>query len=190
MADEKFRRDSRQHRRKHGQCKAGKQRRRDKRRDQQIQSYNTRQETQRVLSTRPVCPYCGRNSHRVENTQKIFGKDIGPVWVCNGYPKCDSYVMCHVTQRRYGEALGTLANKDLRRARMMVHRVLDLLWSYNRMTRNQVYAEMAEAMGIDSDDCHVAMFDLGQCEEAAAFARLRLKEIYGTAKPREIKRRV
>lgn len=45
------------------------------------------------------CPYCGatmvlRDAPYVYPTTKK-AKDWGSVWVCENYPKCDTYVGCH-----------------------------------------------------------------------------------------------
>lgn len=171
MAESKWSRDSRKNRRRGEHRKHGKRRRDRKQAEQKVRSQQLR-----VYGNKPMCPYCGRIARKVDNAQKFLGHGSGIVWVCTGYPECDAYVYAH---RNSGLPMGTLANRDLRKARKRVHLVLDQLWQTNRLDRTRVYIELAQAMGLSRDACHVGMFDLGQCEEAAAFARFRLRQIYG-----------
>lgn len=120
----------------------------------------------------PRCPYCG-------SWAKLVGGDViyphrpdlkpKQFWQCS---PCDAYVGCHAPGNGYGDGtrpLGTLANAELRRARNSVHRLLDTAWMVSndrRAARRRVYADLAAHLGIPVDDCHVACFDLGQCDRA------------------------
>ncbi len=62
--------------------------------------------------------------------------------------------------------MGSLANSRLRRARNGVHEVLDPLWRNGHVRRTDMYRLLSKRMGVPKDDCHIGMFDTGQCEQA------------------------
>lgn len=111
----------------------------------------------------PICPYCGGWS------AKLTGADIYPhrpdlrkktFYACR---PCDAYVGCHDGTDK---PLGTLADRRLRRSRNRAHRAIDPLWvdAPNRKeARVSVYKALAEALGIEREDCHIAMFSDEQC---------------------------
>lgn len=59
------------------------------------------------------CNYCGKNTIWCEN-KEIYGKNWGKSYMVYLCKPCDAYVGCHNNTK---EALGTLANKELREAR-------------------------------------------------------------------------
>jgi hypothetical protein len=89
-------------------------------------------------------------------------------WVC---PNCKARVGCHPGTTN---PLGSPANAELRRARMMLHNQrLDPLWKnaplqYGNHGRRRAlaYKFLAHRMGIRGDDCHTGMFSLEQCRSA------------------------
>jgi hypothetical protein len=166
------RRDRKLRRLKHNKTNAG--RRKFKLRQKQHRSALKRRHRNRP----DPCPYCGRPPRLYRSSEPIYGKDNGPAWVCAGWPDCNALVLCHPGGT---QPLGTLANEDLRRARRRTHVLLDKLFDPGPMNRSQVYSELAAFMNLDVQDTHIGMFDLGQCEHAAAFARAKLRAIYGKA---------
>lgn len=124
-----------------------------------------------VKDQAPWCPYCGCQSHIVDDTfiyKKSYG---GKVYVCENYPKCDAYVGCH---RDNGKPLGRLANKQLRQMKSAVHLVFDSLWERKmkrdkcdkQTARTAAYKWLAEKMKIDFERCHIGEFDIEQCNRA------------------------
>lgn len=115
------------------------------------------------------CPYC----HSA--VELVTGADVYPeraelaerrIWRCTG---CDAHVGCHRAGARVvlkgGEvvisdgtlAMGTLANHDLRAARVETHRMFDALWAPPaNMSRADAYAWMARLLGIPQDEAHIA----------------------------------
>lgn len=130
----------------------------------------------------PICSVCKRPS------RKATGAEIYPhrsdlhsktFWKCDG---CAGYVGCHGQTDR---PLGTPANAELRKARMLLHeRMIDPLWKnvdrsrsgapkdgHARLTirktaRSQVYAFLAAKLGIAREATHTGMFDLETCRRA------------------------
>ncbi len=106
------------------------------------------------------CPYCGRPA------VLVTGREVYPhrpdlahkyLWTCE---PCDARVGTHKGTK---EPLGRLANAELRRAKMDAHAALDPLWRSGELTRSQAYEWLAGALGINSEECHIGMFDLEQC---------------------------
>lgn len=118
------------------------------------------------MSTPPVCT-CGKASvkatgdevypHRLDLGEKRF-------WVCWD---CDARVGCHPGT---WNALGTLANKELRAIRQRVHAVFDPFWTSPRKHRSKrrlaTYKRLADDLGIPMAECHVSHFDIARCEAA------------------------
>ena len=81
------------------------------------------------------CQYCDQDAVWVDNAE-IYGKRYGNsymMWLCK---PCDAYVGCHQNTK---EALGTLANKELRDWRQKAHRLFDPLWKDGSMSRQEAY---------------------------------------------------
>ena len=154
----------------------------------------------------PDCPYCG------EATGLVSGKSVYPhkrelhgkfFFRCG---PCDAYVGCHPGTKR---ALGTPANKELRRARMILHNErLDPIWLHaetcgaydpedgraismiRNRARHRVYAWLAEQLGISRDECHTAQFDLDRCRAAwIALKGVQYIDIRAWGKEREAEER-
>lgn len=109
----------------------------------------------------PICPYCNVPAVFVSST-KVYGRFYGMLWLCPNYPTCDTYVGCH---RKSNLPFGTMANKELRQARMNAHSAFDRLWNGGAMRRDEAYEGLAKRMGIPASQCHIAMFDLEQCRQ-------------------------
>lgn len=113
------------------------------------------------------CPYCNRNAKRV-------GGDVIYPHRPDLYDKkffacipCDARVGCH---SETGKPLGSLANRELRRARMLAHTYFDRLWKSAtrepaRMSRTEAYAWLAEKLKLPASDCHIGLFDIRLCDE-------------------------
>jgi len=59
-----------------------------------------------------------------------------------------------------------MANSSLRRLRNAVHKEFDLLWKEGGLKRVEAYLWLSAELNINSDDCHVALFDAATCREA------------------------
>ena len=105
-----------------------------------------------------ICPYCKKEAPWVENSA-IYGRRYGNSYMCYYCKDCDAYVGCHNNTRN---ALGTMANKELREARMRVHAVIDPLWKSKKYQRKTVYIRLKEAFG---EEIHVGESDLKRCED-------------------------
>lgn len=112
-----------------------------------------------------ICPYCNRKTEHVPDTEIYNQSYGGMIYLCR---ECDAYVGCHKT--RPLEALGRLANKELRQAKIEAHHYLDNLWQRRidkdctkGHARGKAYKWLREQMGISKDICHIGMFDVAEC---------------------------
>ena len=109
------------------------------------------------------CPFC-RSSVSLIDSARIYGQSYGFIYLCNAYPKCDARVGCHPGGIK---PLGTLADKQLRRWRSLVHRKFDPLWQSGVFpSRRAAYKWLSKAMRLPLEKNHVAMFDIRQCQRA------------------------
>ena len=82
-------------------------------------------------------------------------------------PKCGSKPK--VQQTKYGERFsccdlwswgsGNLVCKGTHEARKLAHSSFDLLWKKHGMDRSEVYALLADGLGISKADCHMKLMD-------------------------------
>lgn len=80
------------------------------------------------------CPYCGGLAV-LRPAEYVYGeRNLNPdnyLYVCSGYPSCDSYIGVHKKSMR---PMGTLANGDLRHKRIEAHRALNKVVQAGIMT--------------------------------------------------------
>ena len=96
----------------------------------------------------------------------VYGKrNLNPdnyLYVCSGYPFCDSYIGVHKKSMR---PMGTLANGDLRHKRIEAHRALNKVVQTGIMTKHGVYIWLQNRLCLREKDMHIGMFSEYRCEE-------------------------
>lgn len=127
------------------------------------------------------CPYCGKHANLVGG-DAIYPhrRDLYDLmfWQC---APCDAYVGCHkhgatvlVNKRQVRSdgtlPLGRLANAELRAAKSAAHRAFDPIWKSGQLSRSAAYGWLAETLGMQKSECHIGMFDVGQCQAVVAKA--------------------
>lgn len=120
---------------------------------------------QRTLAKgKPVkmtCPYCSRPMQlRKGDVVYKENKKKRMVYVCTGYPECDSYVR---TQDGSLNPIGTPANAELRRLRYEAHSQFDLLWKKNLMSKYEAYLWLSTVTGLPEDMAHIGDFRENLC---------------------------
>lgn len=116
-----------------------------------------------------VCPYCGCNSEYISDVElygRIYGN--GMFYVCK---PCDAWVGTH--KPRPTEALGRLANKELRNAKIQAHFYFDQLWKRKierincskSKARKLAYKWLSEQTGIEYKYCHIGFMDVEECKQ-------------------------
>lgn len=109
------------------------------------------------------CPFCNSRVSLIDSA-KIFGCSYGFIYLCDRFPHCDARVRCHP---KTIIPMGTLADKELRRWRSLVHRKFDPLWQSGVFPNRQAaYKWLSKVMRLPLERTHVAMFDKRQCQRA------------------------
>lgn len=113
------------------------------------------------------CPYCEQPAklvtgdtiypHRPDLRWKLF-------WLCR---PCDAYVGCHLSGDGTSP-FGTMANAELRAARIKAHAAFDPIWKEEYMPRRKAYSWLADQLGIHPKHCHISWFDLETCQRVPA----------------------
>jgi len=132
--------------------------------------------------------------HCPQKARKVTGRVIYPhradlqdgiYWYCNN---CEAYVGSHKSN---GRPLGRPANAALRKERQIAHSAFDPLWkkavfdpayagsvrdnlavrTITQSARHRCYDFLAYQLKLTKDECHIGMFDAGQCRHAAAISR-------------------
>ncbi len=110
------------------------------------------------------CPYCGSLASK-RPASFIYGKRANSdayLYVCDKYPKCNSYVAAH---KDNGLPMGTLANERLRRKRIAAHKALDRIWLKGFMTKEQVYIWLQSKFNMSDKEMHIGNFDEYYCNQ-------------------------
>lgn len=108
----------------------------------------------------PTCPYCGDVSEMVKGD--VIYPHRPDLYKLTFYrcDPCDAHVGTH---KGTITPLGRLANAALRKAKSDAHKAFDPIWRGGYMSRKQAYLWLSQQLGIDVDDCHIAMFDIDAC---------------------------
>lgn len=130
----------------------------------------------------PPCPYCGAPVRFHGSSAFIYnGKDYGAVYACSRFPVCDSFVGCHKGTK---DALGRLADRDLRTWRKRAHAAFDPIWEARAArgtprgkARGATYGWLADQLGIPTKDTHIGMFDIAMCQRVVAICEPMRKRI-------------
>jgi len=103
-----------------------------------------------------TCPYCEKEARWCDNAER-YGRRYGKSYMCYWCEDCDAYVGCHENTKR---PLGTMANANLRRLRMAVHRKIDPLWKSGKIKRKYLYDRISDKIG---KSFHTGESDEMQC---------------------------
>jgi len=109
-----------------------------------------------------VCTYCGQQADLYTGASLYPRRpSLAHAFFYHCKP-CDATVSCHP-----GTSIpkGTLADAKLRKARLRAHQAFDPLWQKGFINRSNAYAWLARQMQIDVDYCHMALFNLDECEQ-------------------------
>lgn len=108
------------------------------------------------------CNLCGGDVEYVPNSTIYGGRSYGSgyCYMCKG---CGAYVGVRKSKSR--QALGILANAEMRAWKIKCHNLFDEFWKSNGQ-RNKCYERLAESLGIERSDCHFGYFDLDMLQKA------------------------
>lgn len=112
---------------------------------------------------RITCPYCGATAVLRED-KYVHGDRAKGEWlyVCSNYPQCDAYVSTHKGTKI---PRGSLAKGELRNKRIRAHKIFDLIWKENIMSKKEAYRWMEYFMGLPKDEGHIGFFSDYRCDQ-------------------------
>lgn len=119
--------------------------------------------TKQKMKHLPVkCPYCGRQAI-LRNASYVYKENALDkyLYVCSGYPECDSYVGVHTNTL---QPKGSLANGDLRHKRIETHRLFDAIWKNGIFSRKEAYRWMQDKFSLTSGQAHIGQFSEYLCD--------------------------
>lgn len=108
------------------------------------------------------CNICNGKVIYTTNDNIYHGKRYGSGY-CYLCIQCGASVGTHKPRPR--EALGLLADRDMKDMKMKCHDIFDKLWN-TREQRNALYGDLAKELGIEQDECHFGYFDLDMLNRA------------------------
>lgn len=120
-----------------------------------------------------LCQTCGATG-----IYQPVGPNGVPAWLCRAYPACSSYVGVHAGTEN---ALGTMANAELRAERVKAHGWIDRLWRGKKTpTRTEVYQVVSQFLGVRH--FHVAQCNLAQLAKLSV-RRADIERVLGRLSP-------
>lgn len=107
------------------------------------------------------------------NIPLTFHRGVGDFRDYYSCSQCNRRVGCH---RGTNEPLGTVADAELRVWRRRAHKAFDTLWKQRakrdgcerKEARAKGYKWLSEQMGISGDKCHIAMFEIAECQRVVS----------------------
>jgi hypothetical protein len=125
------------------------------------------------------CPYCNKKAEWVEN-KEVYGRNIGKSYMIYLCRDCGAYVGCHKNTRN---ALGSMANKELRDLRSRVHDMIDSYWvgrRGKREWRTKVYNGLSKWWGSEfhvgwlrEEDCKYVIENLDMGSLMSGLSKLK-----------------
>ena len=67
-----------------------------------------------------------------------------PFWRCG---VCNNFVGCHHKTKDRTRPLGCIPTKEIKNARIHIHKILDPLWKNGKSTRKEIYSEISKRIG-------------------------------------------
>lgn len=121
-----------------------------------------------------ICPYCKADTKTISQTD-VYGKEYSgrAIIACKNFPNCDAYVGTHED----GKALGRLANKTLRNAKINAHHWFDKIWKGKYIDRGVLYSELSDYLEIPREFTHIGMFSVKTCKSVEEWALNKYKNI-------------
>jgi len=85
-------------------------------------------------------------------------KDLAalPFWKCD---TCGNYVGCHHKTDNRTNPLGTIPTEETRKARSMVHRHIDPMWSKGLIGRKELYGKLSAHIGKTYHTANITTMD-------------------------------
>jgi len=124
-----------------------------------------------------ICPYCDNKSVYVDSNE-VYARSYGMIYLCR---PCKSWVGVH---KGTSNALGRLANSELREAKKEAHFYFDKLWRAKIATgvkkgkaRGKAYKWLAAELGIPLPETHIGWFDVDMCKRVVDICKPHVERI-------------
>lgn len=127
-------------------------------------------EAQTEIMQGRVCPYCNRKTEYVDSSI-IYGKSYGMIYLCK---PCDAYVGVH---KGTNNALGRLADKELRYWKKEAHKYFDTIWKEGHAKRGKLYQHLADHLNLPIELTHIGMFSVETCQEVVDWSKMILNNM-------------
>lgn len=120
------------------------------------------------------CNICNGKVIYMSNS-KLYGKPYGSGY-CYFCTECKSYVGTHVPRPK--EAMGLLANNEMREKKKECHSIFDTYWKNEKTSKGRhkkryhLYKKLAIELGLPVEECHFGYFDMDLlCKAYAVLTR-------------------
>lgn len=118
-----------------------------------------------------ICPYCFEKTKYVDSSVVYNGVSYGMIYHCS---PCKAWVGVH---KGTDQALGRLANAELRTLKKQAHAYFDRLWQNGKMDRKQAYKWLSGELGLTKDQTHIGMFNVTTCLKVINLSHEKSKEL-------------
>ena len=118
-----------------------------------------------------ICPYCGKDTEFMDSSI-VYGKSYGMIYICR---TCNAYVGVH---KGTDQALGRLANKQLRVLKHEAHEYFDKIWRFKLMKRTEAYTWLSSVLELPEEYTHIGMFSEKTCRQVIYVSKQLLQK-YG-----------
>jgi hypothetical protein len=110
-----------------------------------------------------VCPYCKSKTEYIDSSF-VYKKSYGMIYICK---PCNAYCGVH---KGTSNALGRVANKELREWKQKAHNAFDEIWKSQLKKRSTAYNMMSVYLKIPRKYCHIGMFSISTCQKVVEWA--------------------
>jgi hypothetical protein len=129
-----------------------------------------------------ICPYCSSKTEYIDS-KYVYGVSYGMIYICK---PCDAYVGVH---KGTSNALGRLADRELRTAKKEAHQFFDKIartdlalevgkeFTEIKSPRNKAYAWLAKELNLPIKLTHIGMFDVETCSQVVNICIKKLSEL-------------
>ncbi len=124
------------------------------------------------------CCACGIDVEaRLTNGKEVYPHrtDLAaiPIWKCD---VCKNTVGCHHKTKDRHRPLGVIPTKKIQTARKLIHSIIDPLWKFDRISRNEIYKIFSKILG---RQYHTAEIRTNAEADLIVNEAKKLKEQYG-----------
>jgi len=118
-----------------------------------------------LIHTGKLCPYCSEKTVYVDSIE-VYGVSRGMIHLCR---PCQAWVGVH---EGTSNALGRVANVELRSYKKEAHYYFDQLWQMKiekgftkGEARTKAYSWLCNELGISRESTHIGWFDIDMCKK-------------------------